>query len=73
MESRVQAGQGMFIRLFLQHENALRAYARSILPNWESVDDVLQEASMVMWEKLEQLENEEGFLPWARSLFVSRV
>lgn len=54
------------MRLFLQNENSLRAYARSILPNWESVDDVLQEASMVMWQKLDQLENEEGFLPWGK-------
>lgn len=66
MESSEQVGQEMFMKLFLQHENALRAYARSILPDWESVDDVLQEASIVMWNKLDQLEGEAGFLPWAK-------
>ena len=54
------------MKLFLRHESALRAYARSILPDWESVDDVLQEASIVMWKKLDQLESEEGFLPWGK-------
>lgn len=58
--------EGEFIRLFVVHEPALRAFARSILPDWNTVDDALQEASVTMWEKLDQLRNEEGFLPWAK-------
>ena len=54
------------MKLFLKHENAFRAFARSLLPNWESVDDVLQESSVVMWKKLKQLDNEDGFLPWGK-------
>ena len=54
------------MRLFVRHEPALRAFARSILPNWDAVDDALQEASVTMWEKLGQLRDEEGFLPWAK-------
>jgi len=66
MENKDHVGQEIFMKLFLQHENALRAFARSILPDWQSVDDVLQEASIVMWNKLDQLESEEGFLPWGK-------
>ncbi|MGB7325871.1 MAG: sigma-70 family RNA polymerase sigma factor [Rubripirellula sp.] len=58
--------EGEFMRLFLKHEPALRAFARSILPNWNAVDDAIQEASVTMWEKLGQLRDEEGFLPWAK-------
>ncbi len=58
--------EGEFMRLFVKHEPALRAFARSILPDWNSVDDVLQEASVTMWEKLGQLHDENGFLPWAK-------
>ena len=58
--------EGEFMRLFVTHEPALRAFARSILPDWNSVDDALQEASVTMWEKLSQLRNEDGFLPWAK-------
>lgn len=54
------------MRLFVAHEPELRAFLRTLLPTWEAVDDVLQEASVVMWKKLDQLENEEGFLPWAK-------
>ncbi len=55
-----------FMRLLLQHENALRAFARSLLPDWDAVDDVLQDASVIMWQKLGQLEDEKGFLPWGK-------
>ena len=54
------------MRLFVRHEPALRAFARSILPTWDAVDDALQEASVTMWEKLGQLQNQDGFLPWAK-------
>ena len=55
-----------FMRLLLQHENALRAFARSLLPNWDAVDDVFQDASVIMWQKLVQLNTKEGFLPWGK-------
>lgn len=55
-----------FMRLLLRHENALRAFARSLLPSWEGVDDVIQDASVIMWQKLGQLDAEEGFLPWGK-------
>jgi RNA polymerase sigma-70 factor (ECF subfamily) len=57
-----------FLRLFLRHAAALQSFARVLLPNWVSVDEVLQEASVVMWKKLGQLDSEEGFLPWAKMI-----
>ena len=55
-----------FLRVFLQNEDDLRGYARALLPTWEAVDEVMQEASVVMWRKLDQLRNEDEFLPWAK-------
>ena len=55
-----------FMRLFVQHEPVLRAYARTMLPDWNFVDDALQESSVTMWQKLAQLESDDGFLPWAK-------
>lgn len=66
MAKRFKLNESSFMKLFLKHENALRAFARSLLPNWESVDDVLQEASVVMWKKLDQLDDDSGFLPWGK-------
>ena len=55
-----------FVRLFARHELALRNYARLILPDWNRVDDVLQDASITMWESRQRLQDESGFLPWGK-------
>ena len=57
-----------FLRIFMRHENALRAFARGLLPTWDAVDEVLQESSVVMWRKLAQLDSAEHFLPWAKMI-----
>ncbi|TWT42787.1 RNA polymerase sigma factor [Thalassoglobus neptunius] len=54
------------MRQFVRHEPVLRAYARTLLPDWNVVDDALQEASVTMWEKRSDLESASGFLPWAK-------
>jgi len=58
--------EAQFMRLFVQHEPILRCVARSMLSDWMAVDDVLQEAGVTMWEKIGQLDNADGFLPWAK-------
>ncbi len=45
---------------------ALKAYARALLPHWDAVGEVMQEASIVMWRKFDQLRSEAEFLPWAK-------
>jgi RNA polymerase sigma-70 factor (ECF subfamily) len=57
---------GDFMRLLMRHEPALRAYARSLLPDWHLVDEAIQEASVTLWQKFDQLGDESGFLPWAK-------
>lgn len=54
------------MRLLMRNEPALRAYSRSMLPDWHAVDEVIQEASITLWEKFGQLRDESGFLPWAK-------
>lgn len=65
-EPRAADADGRFLRMFIQHEAALRAYARVMVPTWDAVDEVIQEASVVMWRKLDQLDAPENFLPWAK-------
>lgn len=64
--SNKQLSESDFFRLFVKNEEIFRAYARVLLPCWESVDEVMQESSVVMWRKLGQLDNEQGFLPWGK-------
>ena len=65
-ESPNPVSEADFVRLLARHELALRNYARLILPDWSGVDDVLQDASITMWESRQRLRNESGFLPWGK-------
>ncbi len=65
-ESPNPISESDFVRLFARHELALRNYARLILPDWSGVDDVLQDASITMWESRQRLRDQSGFLPWGK-------
>lgn len=57
-----------FVALLIKHQPALRAFARALVPDWDLVDEALQEASVTMWQKRKQLESQDGFVPWARAI-----
>ncbi len=43
-----------FIRLLLANERRIYAFILSMLPDLTDAEDVLQETSLVLWEKLDQ-------------------
>lgn len=55
-----------FLALLVKHEPGLRAFARVLVPDWDLVDESLQEASVTMWQKRGQLRSADGFVPWAK-------
>src|SRR5262245_34313992 len=54
----------LFLRLFLQNRRRLYAYILTLLPNRADADDVLQEASLVMWDKFDERQPPEDFAAW---------
>lgn len=57
-----------FLRLFVHFEGNLRAFVASLLPTWGGVDEVMQESSLVLWQKFDQFDQqgeESSFLDWA--------
>jgi RNA polymerase sigma-70 factor (ECF subfamily) len=57
-----------FVLLFSRHEGNVRAFVTSLLPHWEGVDEVMQEASLVMWRKFDQFDPDRpgsNFIDWA--------
>ncbi|MBT8044126.1 MAG: sigma-70 family RNA polymerase sigma factor [Verrucomicrobiae bacterium] len=54
-----------FIRLFVRHEAELRGFAVSLVPSVDDALDVLQDACIAMWQRIDSLDNQEGFVPWA--------
>src|SRR5262245_5742011 len=53
-----------FLRLFLQNERRLYAYILTLLPHRADADDVLQEASLVMWDKFDDANPPADFTAW---------
>jgi RNA polymerase sigma-70 factor, ECF subfamily len=57
-----------FLRLFLQNERRLYAYIFTLLPNRADADDVLQDASLAMWDRFDAANPPVDFLAWARRI-----
>ncbi len=54
-----------FLRAFLTHEAAVRAFVRRLVPSRADADDVLQEVAIVLWEKFGEFREGGDFKAWA--------
>lgn len=54
-----------FSRMFGALRPALRSYVMSILPHPDSVDDVVQETSLFLWERRRDFTADTNFKAWA--------
>ena len=63
----------LFLRLFLQNERRLYAYILTLLPNRSDADDVLQEASLVMWDKFDEHTPPDDFAAWGCRIAYFKV
>lgn len=54
----------LFVKLLLEHEPRVRAFLRGLLPTWQDVEEVTQEASLVAWRKFSDFEEGTSFGGW---------
>lgn len=54
-----------FLRSFTAHEPAVRAHVRRLVPARADADDIMQEISVVLWEKFDSLLEPAAFKAWA--------
>lgn len=54
-----------FLRSFTAHEPAVRAHVRRLVPTRADADDVMQEISVVLWEKFDTFREGSDFRAWA--------
>ncbi len=54
-----------FLRAFTAHEATIRAHVRRLVPGRADADDVMQDISVVLWEKFDTLLAGADFRPWA--------
>ena len=54
-----------FVQQLAEHQNRLYGYVFSLLGDHSRAADVLQETNMVLWRKIDKLQVDKPFLPWA--------
>ena len=64
-DGRVESREEQFVRLLNAAHLRVRAYLLSLLGNRHDADDVLQQASVLMWQKFDTFEPGTDFLAWA--------
>lgn len=57
-----------FVRLFVAHEGRLRGFLRTLLHDWDDVDEVMQETSIVAWRKFDQFDKGTNFMAWSAAI-----
>lgn len=65
MTPQEQEQHDCFLRLFVEHEEALRCFVRSLVPSREDALDVMQDVAAVLWRKFGDLSAPEDFRRWA--------
>lgn len=54
-----------FLRHFLENEESLRGFVRSLVPTLDDAREVMQETAALLWRKFDQLDSPENFRRWA--------
>ena len=62
-----------FLRAFTTHEPGVRAFVRRLVPSRSDADDILQEVSIVLWEKFDDFHTGGDFKAWACGIAQFKV
>lgn len=65
MDNSDREQHDQFLRLFMEHEEALRLFVRSLLFNHEESREVMQEVAVVLWRKFDDSLDSQSFRRWA--------
>ena len=65
MEKADREQHDHFLRLFIEHEESLRLFVRSLLFNQEESREVMQEVAIVLWRKFDESLDSIEFRRWA--------
>jgi RNA polymerase sigma-70 factor (ECF subfamily) len=73
-----EEGDGMrsrdeFLKLFLRHQDDIRAFLGSVVRDRGAADDVFQEVSLTLWESFASYDPARTFGAWARGVAFKKV
>lgn len=65
MTSAEDPKHDQFLRLYVEHEEALNGFVRALVPTRDDAREVMQEVAVVLWRKLGELSAIQDFRRWA--------
>jgi RNA polymerase sigma-70 factor, ECF subfamily len=65
--------QGQVARLLMKHRTSLYGFIFACVRHHDDTEDILQNVSVAVTESIAQLQDEAGFLPWAREIARRRI
>jgi RNA polymerase sigma-70 factor (ECF subfamily) len=65
--------QGEIARLLMQNRGAIYGYILACVRDHHGAEDIFQNVSVAVIESFQQLQDEAGFLPWAREIARRRI
>ena len=65
MNESERQSHDQFLRLFMEHEDSLRVFVRSLLFSQEEMREVMQEIAVVLWRKFDEEMDSLAFRRWA--------
>lgn len=60
-----QERHNQFLRLYVEHEEALHGFVRALVPTRDGAREVMQEVASVLWRKFDELDSPADFRRWA--------
>jgi RNA polymerase sigma-70 factor (ECF subfamily) len=73
LDGPVDSRHETFLRLFTGAQPALRRFVIAHLPDRREVEDILQEAALVLWRKFDQFEQDRSFTAWALGIARNEI
>jgi len=62
-----------FLKLFLRHQEGIRAFLGSVVRDRATAEDVFQEASLALWQSFPTYDPSRPFGAWARGVALKKV
>ena len=62
-----------FVGLLAKHEPRIRRYVLSLVADYETTEDVIQETFIAIWHKFDEYDPERPFYPWACQFARNKV
>jgi RNA polymerase sigma-70 factor, ECF subfamily len=62
-----------FLATFIRHQSGIYGFIVTMLSNRHDAEDILQQTSMILWQKWEQYDRSQDFLHWACGIARNEV